>query len=199
MGTTFGKGFALIRSRLRGVHKGAIDVFYLGQVDDVSNESKLVSVHLYPSDMDQRRLMVKWYPVFASGPSGAADLTQPTLGAVPFRDILGVVQLNCGALNHSSTRRLVGMKLRADVSYKPNGSRVLGGIPPKPPALDSDTRFSALLSACGGDLASLVKFNGDSLQQWGLRAASACSWKPFGDRGSSQSRSPPSLYPSLRE
>ena len=109
--------------------------------------------------------MVKWHPVFASGPSGAADLTQPTLRAVPFRDVLGVVQLNSGALNHSSTRRLDGMKLRADVSYKPDGSRVLGGIPPKPPALESDLRLSTLL-ACNGDLASLVLFDGDSLQQY---------------------------------
>ena len=49
--------------------------------------------------MDQRRLMVKWHPVFGSGPSGATDLTQPILRAVPFRDVLGVVQLNSGALN----------------------------------------------------------------------------------------------------
>ena len=74
--------------------------FLLGQVDDISNESQLISVHLYASDMDQRRLMVKWYPDLASGPSGAADLTQPTLRAVPFREALGVVQLNSGALNH---------------------------------------------------------------------------------------------------
>ena len=61
------KDSALIRARLRGIHKGAIVAFYsdspgcflLGRVDDVSNESQLVSVHLYASDMDQRRLMVK--------------------------------------------------------------------------------------------------------------------------------------------
>ena len=61
------------------------------------------------------------------------------------------------------------MKLRADVSYRPDGSRVLGSVALKSPTLESDVRLSALLSACNGDLASLVRFEGDSLQQWASR------------------------------
>ncbi|CAK0832649.1 unnamed protein product, partial [Prorocentrum cordatum] len=144
-----------VKARMREVKVGRLVAYQgeeakrcrVGKVLSLAEDLSSVTVHVYQAAVDGR-LQVVWTAAYDR--QEGADFQRQRVETLEAKQVLGVVELNKGVLNHSAASRLARAGWRLDEGAVRHGALAAAAVTPAAPRLSDlpSSRVIALVAAC---------------------------------------------------